>query len=154
MTRNTRAAAETRIRAAIEQLLAAPIPDGLKCDVKSLCNLSGVPRATLYRSYPHLKAEFERRRGDDQAAGRQADPRLSQIQRLQAENTKLRERLADKDAELAGLQQFQREALSRLAAQHDEITTLRRTSHDASRATGTLVAIPAHADRKSTDSNP
>jgi hypothetical protein len=69
MTRNTRAAAETRIRAAIGQLLAAPISDGLKCHVKSLCILSGVPRATLYRSYPHLKAEFERRRGDDQAAG-------------------------------------------------------------------------------------
>jgi hypothetical protein len=41
--------AEVRIRAVIQQLLAGDIPEGLKCDVKSLCTLSGVPRATLYR---------------------------------------------------------------------------------------------------------
>jgi len=55
---------EGRIRAAMAQLLGGDIPDGLKCDVKSLCALSGVPRATLYRSYPHIKAEFERERSD------------------------------------------------------------------------------------------
>ena len=41
---------EGRIRAAMAQLLGGDIPEGLKCDVKSLCTLSGVPRATLYRS--------------------------------------------------------------------------------------------------------
>ena len=42
---------EVRIRAAMARLLGGDIPEGLKCDVKSLCALSGVPRATLYRSY-------------------------------------------------------------------------------------------------------
>lgn len=37
------------------QLLGVDIPEGLKCDVKSLCTLSEVPRATLYRSYPHIR---------------------------------------------------------------------------------------------------
>jgi len=49
MTRENHADAETKIRAAMRQLLAGSIPDGRKCDVKSLCILSGVPRATLYR---------------------------------------------------------------------------------------------------------
>jgi hypothetical protein len=53
---------EARIRAAMHQLLVGPIPNGLKCDIKSLCTLAGVPRATLYRTYPHLKAEFDRQR--------------------------------------------------------------------------------------------
>ena len=60
---------EGRIRAAMVQLLGGDIPEGLKCDVKSLCTLSGVPRATLYRSYPHLKAEFGRARANAQTAG-------------------------------------------------------------------------------------
>ena len=68
---------EGRIRAAMAQLLGGDIPEHLKCDVKSLCTLSGVPRATLYRSYPHLKAEFERARSDAQTAGHQPDPRLT-----------------------------------------------------------------------------
>jgi chromosome segregation ATPase len=89
-----------------------------------------VPRATLYRTYPHLKAEFERQRGAAQASGRQPDPRLAQIERLKAETTELRERLGRRDAELRALKTFQAEALSRLAAQHDQITTLRRAMHD------------------------
>jgi len=50
--------------------------EGLKCDVKSLCALSGVPRATLYRSYPHIKAEFERERSGAQTAGHWPTPVL------------------------------------------------------------------------------
>ncbi|MEU3502801.1 hypothetical protein ABZ726_19260 [Streptomyces hundungensis] len=46
---------EARVRAAMRQLLAGPFPDGLKGDVKSLCTLAGVPRATLYRNYPDLR---------------------------------------------------------------------------------------------------
>ena len=72
---------EGRIRAAMAQLLGGDIPEGLKCDVKSLCTLSGVPRATLYRSYPHVKAEFERARSDAQTAGHQPDPRLASSDR-------------------------------------------------------------------------
>jgi hypothetical protein len=134
MTRENHADTETKIRAAMRQLLAGSIPDGRKCDVKSLCILSGVPRATLYRTYPHLKAEFERQRTTEREAGRQPDPRLAQIERQQADNTKLRERLSAKDVELDVLQQFQKDALSRLAAQHDEITALRREAHTTPRA--------------------
>ncbi|WP_234384476.1 hypothetical protein [Streptomyces sp. MMG1121] len=103
----------------------SPVPDGLKCDVKSLCTLAGVPRATLYRTYPHLKAEFDRQRTAAQEAGQQSDPRLAQIERLKAEVATLRERLSRKNAELTALKEFQATALSRLAAQHNEITRLR-----------------------------
>lgn len=124
---------EVRIRSAIAQLLSGPVPAGLRCDVKSLCTMAGVPRATLYRTYPHLKAEFERQRGAAQTSGRQPDPRLAQIERLKTETTELRERLSRRNAELRTLETFRTEALSRLAAQHDEITNLRRAINDATR---------------------
>jgi chromosome segregation ATPase len=126
MTRERQTVAEARIRAAMRQLLVGPIPDGQKCDVKSLCALAEVPRATLYRTYPHLKAEFDRQRTVAQQAGEQPDPRLAQIERLKAEVATLRERLSRKNAELDALRKFQATALSRLAAQHDEITALRQ----------------------------
>ncbi|MFF1273268.1 hypothetical protein ACFVZC_07640 [Streptomyces marokkonensis] len=126
MMHNPQAEPEARIRNAMRQLLAGPVPDGLKCDVKSLCTLAGVPRATLYRTYPHLKAEFDRQRTAAQEAGQQPDPRLEQIERLKAEVATLRERLSRKNTELDALKQFQTTALSRLAAQDDEITVLRR----------------------------
>lgn len=126
MMHNPHAEPEARIRNAMRQLLAGPVPDGLKCDVKSLCTLAGVPRATLYRTYPHLKAEFDRQRQAAQEAGQHPDPRLAQIERLKAEVATLRERLSRKNTELEALKEFQATALSRLAAQHDEITTFRR----------------------------
>jgi predicted nuclease with TOPRIM domain len=126
VTHEHRTEAETRIRAAMHQLLAGPVPDGLKCDIKSLCTLAGVPRATLYRTYPHLKAEFGRQRITAQETGRQPDPRLAQIERLKAEVATLHERLNRKNTELDALKEFQATALSRLAAQHDEITRMRQ----------------------------
>lgn len=100
MMHNRQAEPEARIRNAMRQLLAGPVPDGLKCDVKSLCTLAGVPRATLYRTYPHLKTEFDRQRQAAQEAGQQPDPRLAQIERLKAEVATLRERLSRKNTEL------------------------------------------------------
>jgi chromosome segregation ATPase len=141
MAHERQADAEARIRAAMQQLLAETTPDGLKCDVKSLCALSGVPRATLYRTYPHLKAEFERQRTAAQHAGRQPDPRLAQIDRLKDEVAKLRERLSKKDAELDALTAFRAEALSRLAAQHDEITALRQQLEAGPEATVRMLPI-------------
>ncbi|AEM82318.1 hypothetical protein Strvi_2602 [Streptomyces violaceusniger Tu 4113] len=99
MMHNPQAEPEARIQNAMRQLLAGPVPDGLKCDVKSLCTLAGVPRATLYRTYPHLKAEFDRQRQAAQEAGQQPDPRLAQIERLKAEVATLRERLSRKNTE-------------------------------------------------------
>ncbi|MFD7608901.1 hypothetical protein ACFWAN_52820 [Streptomyces mirabilis] len=135
MTHNSQAEPEARIRNAMRQLLAGPVPDGLKCDVKSLCTLSGVPRATLYRTYPHLKAEFDRQRQAAQEDGQQPDPRLAQIERLKAEVATLRERLTRKNAELSVLKEFQATALSRLAAQHELIAALRKEVESAPHAT-------------------
>jgi len=120
---------EGRIRAAMAQLLSGDVPEGLKCDVKSLCKLSGVPRATLYRSYPHIKDKFERERSDVRTAGLQPDPRSAQIERLKTEIIDLHKRMGRGNAELAELAElrtFRCAALSRLTAQHDELTSLRR----------------------------
>ncbi|MBT8163846.1 MULTISPECIES: hypothetical protein [Arthrobacter] len=117
---------EARIRAAMQLLLTGPIPDNLKCDIKSLCVLAGVPRATFYRTYPHLKAEFDQQRTAAQQTGQQPDPRLARIERLKAELATLRERLNTRNAEIADLTQLQAKALSQIAAQHSEITTLRQ----------------------------
>jgi len=51
-------------------------------------------------TYPYLKAEFEQQRDHVRADGTQPDPRLAQIERLKAEVTRLRERLAATRAEL------------------------------------------------------
>lgn len=118
--------AEARIRAAMNQLLAGTIPEGLKCDIKSLCTLSAVPRATLYRTYPHLKTEFEDHRDGARTAGHQPDPRLAQIARLKNEVAELRARLGQMNADLMASGAFRAQALSRLTAQHDEITALRK----------------------------
>lgn len=125
---------ESRIRAAMARLLGGDIPEGLNCDVKSLCMLSGVPRATLYRRYPHIKAEFEHARSDAETAGLQPDPRLAQIERLKAEIIDLQKRLNRGDAEVAELRKFRAAALSRLTAQHDEVTSLRRELETAATA--------------------
>jgi len=115
----------------MERLLAGDIPGGLKCDVKSLCVLAGVPRPTLYRTYPHLKAEFQRRLTEAWETDRQPDPRLAQIERLKGEVAELRARLGRNNAELAELEAFRSMSLSRLTAQHDEIVALRQDLHAA-----------------------
>jgi hypothetical protein len=125
MASDRQADAEARIRTAITQLLTGPMPDDLKCDVKSLCVLAGVPRATLYRTYPHLKVEFDRQRDAAQDNGQQPDPRLARLDRCKTEIINLRARLADQDREISELKRFRDTAVSRLAAQHDEITALR-----------------------------
>ncbi|MFH9713090.1 hypothetical protein ACH4MW_37975 [Streptomyces luteogriseus] len=93
---------------AMRKLLVGPVPDGLKCDVKSLCTLAGVPRATFYRTDPHLKAEFDRQRAAAQEAGQHPDPRLAQIEWFKGEVATLRERLSRKNVELDELQSFLR----------------------------------------------
>jgi hypothetical protein len=106
MANDRQANAEPRIQAAIAQLLGGDIPDGLKCDVKSLCVLAGVPRATLYRTYPHLKAEFDHQRHTAQDNGQQPDPRLAHIDRCKTQIIDLRLRLAGRDREISELKLF------------------------------------------------
>jgi len=125
-TAEQRRQAEQRIRAAADALLRGNIPPDGKCDVTTLARQAGVSRAALYRTYPHLKAEFEQRLAALRASGTTPDPRDSQITQLKKDNHELRQKLANRDDALRDLQRFKALAISRLAAQHDEITRLRR----------------------------
>lgn len=125
-TAEQRRQAEQRIRAAADALLRGDIPPDGKCDVTTLARHAGVSRAALYRTYPHLKEEFEKRLAALRADGDAPDPRDAQITRLKQARDDLRQKLADREATIRALEQFKELALSRLAAQHDEITRLRR----------------------------
>jgi hypothetical protein len=130
ITAAQRIANENRIRAAMDRLLRGEIPPGGRCDVKTLATEAGVDRTAFYgdRPYSHLREEFEARLHTLQQQGTVPDTRLAQITRLKAENTALRQRLTERDETIAELTAFRTEALSRLAAQHDEITRLRTAS--------------------------
>jgi transposase-like protein len=133
---------EQRVRAAARALLAGEIPAGGKCDVTTLARQAGVSRAALYRSYPHLKAEFEQQLARQRASGRAPDPRDAQVLRLRDENARLKERLAAHESALAQLGEFKILALSRLTAQHEEIKRLRTDNTAAARASGTVRELP------------
>ena len=130
---------EDSIRAATDRLLRGQIPPGGGCDITTLAQEAGISRAALYRSYGHLKDEFARRLAQMQADGNQPDPRTAQIVRLKDENAHLRQRLLECEQQTAELTEFRITAISRLAAQHDEITQLRR----ALAAHGNVRALPA-----------
>jgi hypothetical protein len=130
LTAEQRALNEQRIRAAADQLLSGDIPPGGRCDVKTLAAVAGVDRAAFYGSRPYTpqREDFERRVQALQATGQHADPRDAQIARLAGKLTTLTMRLADRDSTIAELTAFKTAALSRLAAQHEENTRLRRAS--------------------------
>jgi hypothetical protein len=130
---------EDSIRAAMDRLLRGQIPSGGGCDITTLAREAGISRAALYRSYGHLKDEFARRLAQMQADGNLPDPRAAQIVRLKDENTHLRQRLLESEQQIAELTEFRITAISRLAAQHDEITQLRR----ALAAHSNVRALPA-----------
>ncbi|WP_309238999.1 hypothetical protein [Streptomyces lunaelactis] len=127
---------EAAVRAAMERILRGDLPPGAKADLKTLAELSRVTRTGFYAkrnrdgtsrpgAYQHLAEEFARRLQELQDAGEVVDPRTAQIERLKKENTELRHRIARRDGELAKLTEFRLLAISRLAAQHDEIERLR-----------------------------
>lgn len=116
---------EERIRAAADRLLHGQIPSSGGCDIQTLAIEAGVSRASLYRTYLHLKNEFEQRLARLQAEGQLPDPRAAQIIRLKDDNARLRQRMTDREQEIADLSAFKTTALSRLTAQHQEITALR-----------------------------
>jgi hypothetical protein len=123
-----RAENENRIRAAMDRLLRGEIPPGGKCDVKTLAREAGVDRTAFYGSRPYagLREEFEARLAAAVKDGDTPDPCDAQIGRLKSQVTALRERQARQDTVIAELTDFKAQALSRIAAQHDEITRLRR----------------------------
>ncbi|WDT53920.1 hypothetical protein [Streptomyces sp. G7(2002)] len=125
MPNDRHADAESRLKAAMDQLMAGDIPEGLRCDIKSLSILAAVPRATLYRTYPHIKQEFESRLGRAREVTGEPDPRLAQIERLKAEVASLKGRLSQMKQEAIEAAEFKTLALSRLVEQHDEIQRLR-----------------------------
>lgn len=130
-TAEQRRQAEQRIRASADALLRGDIPPDGKCDITTLASLAGVSRAALYRTYPHLKEEFERRLAATHSGGTAPDPRDARLTRLKAQNDELGQKLAARDAMIRDLEHFKELALSRLAAQHDEITRLRRQAAPA-----------------------
>jgi len=129
---------EARIRAAADRLLDGAIPVAGKCDIKTLAVEAGISRAALYRTYPHLKQEFEQRLTRLRTTGARPDPRDAHIARLTDDNTKLRTRVADLERQLTAATAFQVTAISQLAAQHQEI---RRIRHSLANPTN-VVALP------------
>ena len=135
---------ETRIKAAMDTLLGGDLPPGGRCDIKTLARESGVDRRAFYgtRPYAALREEFEARLAAIRQAGDAPDPREAQISRLKTEITTLRERRARQDAAITELTEFKALALSRLAAQHDEITRLRREVQQAASVRRLPAAAP------------
>jgi AcrR family transcriptional regulator len=117
---------ERRIHAAIDRLLAGQIPPGGACDVKTLAREAGISRASLYRTWGHLKDEFEKRRTAAWAAGQQPDPREARIARLRNLNQRLTGKLARTHTEFNELKERHRLLVSVLAAKDDELQRLRR----------------------------
>jgi AcrR family transcriptional regulator len=152
---------ERRIRAAIDRRLAGQIPSGGACDVKMLAREAGISRASFYRTWGHLKDEFEKRRAAAWAAGRQPDPRKARIARLRDINQRLTGKLARTHAEFNELRERHRLLLAVLAAKDDELQRLR---HELSTfscaspapvpATGQGVTRPASSPCPSADVTP
>lgn len=128
---------EAAIRDAIARLLGGDIPPGGGCDLKTLAAEAGVTRTGFYPKngrpgpYQHLADDFHNRLKALHDNGTNPDPRDTQITRLKTDNTTLRSRLETALTEIAELTTFKTLAVSRLAAQHDEITHLRRSAAPA-----------------------
>ena len=118
---------ENRIRAAMDRLLRGEVPDGGNCDIKTLAHEAGIDRTAFYgnRPYAKLRVEFEQRLQQLQRDGHTPDPKTAQIERLKADLDTLRTRLAQANTTIDQLTDFRTQALSRLAAQHEEILRLR-----------------------------
>ncbi|EHM28776.1 hypothetical protein SPW_2816 [Streptomyces sp. W007] len=120
----------------MDRLLRGELPTGGRCDLKTLAAEAGVNRTGFYPKkdrkgtvcdgpYQHLGDEFARRLTALRQAGTVPDPRDAQIERLKARNAELTDRIAAQDAAIEELIAFKKLALSRLAAQHEEIQHLR-----------------------------
>jgi hypothetical protein len=116
---------EQRVRAAATTLLRGDLPAGSKLDITTLARHAGISRSTLYRSYPHLKAEFEQQLATRNTDQENPDPRDARIDRLKTENSELAQRITQKDTTISHLEQFKTQAICQLAAQHEEIHRLR-----------------------------
>jgi len=141
ITAEQRAHNEQRIRATINRLLGGDIPADGACDIKTLAHQSGLDRTAFYgtRPYAHLRVEFESRLQQAAQAGEVPDPRDAHIARLKHDLASLTDRLGKSNQNIVELTSFKSLALSRLAAQHDEITQLRSALADP----GNIRRLPA-----------
>jgi CII-binding regulator of phage lambda lysogenization HflD len=127
----------------MDRLLRGDLPPGGRCDIKTLARESGIDRTAFYgnRPYAHLREEFVTRLAALRQTGDTPDPRDAQIARLRAEIAVLKKRLDQRDQAIEDLTDFRSEALSRLAAQHEEILQLRRHADPGAR----VRRLPARA---------
>jgi hypothetical protein len=151
-----KASNEAAVRAAMEQILRGDLPPGGKADLKTLAQLSGVTRTGFYAkrnrdgtsrpgAYQHLAEEFTARVQALQGAGEIVDPRAAHLERLKKENAELRDRVARRDGEVAKLTEFRILAISRLAAQYDEIERLRSLLTQQAEAGDVVTHLPSRA---------
>lgn len=149
LTEQQRQQAEYRIRTAMDRLLRGDLPPGGKCDLLTLAQQADVNRTGFYAKngvpgpYQHLAAEFLRRRELIEQTENIPDPRDAQIARLKDENAKLRATIAERDTAIEDLTAFKTTAVSRLTAQHDELSRLRRTAANDSTTTITTLQRPS-----------
>ncbi|MCX5238984.1 hypothetical protein OG824_27670 [Streptomyces prunicolor] len=136
LTETDKARNEAAIRAAMDRILAGDLPPAGRADLKTLAAMADVTRTGFYPKknrdgasrpglYQHLAEEFTRRLGELRAAGATVDPRDAQVDRLKQQVDELKKRITARDEQLAELSEFRVVAISRLAAQHDEIERLR-----------------------------
>ncbi|MFD4173561.1 hypothetical protein [Streptomyces anulatus] len=141
LTEESKTRNEAAIRAAMYRILKGDLPPGGRADLKTLAAPAGVTLTGFYPkknrdgtarpgAYQHLAEEFERRLNELRDAGKIVDPRIAQIERIKAQNAELKERIVTRDEQIAQLTEFRSLAISRLAAQHDEIERLRRQVTD------------------------
>lgn len=134
---------EKSIRAAIDRLVTGLIPPDGSCDIKTLAREAGISRAALYRTYPHLKDEFERRRAAALESQGHPDRREQRITRLTEQNSHLTAKLAAATQELRQARDDRRQALSALAAATDVIRRLQRRLDAAERRQQPLAGTQA-----------
>ncbi|MFJ5680281.1 hypothetical protein [Streptomyces sp. NPDC093097] len=140
MLSGRRRARGVRSRCREDRLLSGQIPPGGACDAKTLAREAGISRASLYRTWSHLKDEFEQRRAAARAAGQQPDPKEVRIARLRELNQRLTGILARTNTEFTVLKEHHRLLLSVLATKDDELERFRR---ELSTFAGRH-AVPAH----------
>lgn len=157
LTSDARHQAEQNIRTTMDRLLRGDIPPGGRCDLKTLAAQAGVNRTGFYPKdgkpgpWQHLASEFQRRIAALRDAGDIPDPRDAQIARLKAGNDALRRRLAEQDAAITGHFEFRQQAISRLAAQHEELQRLRSTpARTATAGTRTPALTVLHTQQEDT----
>lgn len=126
LTQQQREQTERRIRAAMDRLLNGHIPESGGLDVKTLAAEAGISRAALYRTFGHLKDEFQRRRETVLLEAGHPDPREQRINRLRERNTRLTRKLAQSHADFRTLSATHQRALSALSAADDTIQRLER----------------------------